>query len=209
MPPDMQLTDSHTTEYIQRLREEPVLLALTSEAQAYLRRIGDTRNLAFLALRETEHFYYKTAAVYGAMRHLVATAKASPDGVAAEPVADPAAMAATPATAPNGAAADGDEGEKFTDLIKLQIPQVRRRRVVLPRGIGRPTLLCPFPFPAHLCHTYAMANGPLHNILTVTLTPFAASARAICGSSAIMTRDPCRGHQSSQGRAWGRSGCSA
>lgn len=119
----MQLTDSHTTEYIQRLREEPVLLALTSKAGAYLRRIGDTRNLAFLALRETEHFYYKSDTVYAAMCALVAAAKSAPDGAVADP---PAEAAPTNGAAP-AAPGSGDDGEVFTDPIKLRIPMVRLR----------------------------------------------------------------------------------
>lgn len=84
----VQLTDSHTTEYIARLREEPILLALADKAIAYFQRVRDTRNVAFVALRQAEHFYYKTETVYAAMRNLVEASKAS--GV------DPADVKATP-----------------------------------------------------------------------------------------------------------------
>lgn len=91
----LQLTDSHTTEYIARLREEPVLLALADKAVAYFKRVKEPRNVAFVALRQAEHFYYKTDTVYAAMRALVEASKAS--GV------EPADVKATPAPAVAGA----------------------------------------------------------------------------------------------------------
>ena len=116
------MTDSHTTEYIARLREEPLLLALSHKVSVYLARIGDEANRAHIALRQTEHFYYKTAAVYGAMRNLVEVAKTrdiTPEG------AEGAVAAAAPngaAPAANGTAEDPAE-EKFDDLIKLPMPK--------------------------------------------------------------------------------------
>ena len=98
-----QLTDSHTTEYIARLREEPVLLALADKAVAYFQRVKDPRNVAFVALRQAEHFYYKTDTVYAAMRALVEASKAS--GV------EPADVKATPTPAAPGAHAGGAENK--------------------------------------------------------------------------------------------------
>ena len=54
-----QIIDPHTKEYVERLRDEPVLLALAQNAQRYVERIGDTRTASRLALRRVEHVYYK------------------------------------------------------------------------------------------------------------------------------------------------------
>lgn len=84
----MQLTDSHTTEYITRLREEPILLALADKAVSYFQRVKDAKNVAFVALRQAEHFYYKTENVYLSMRKLAEASKVG--GV------EPADVKATP-----------------------------------------------------------------------------------------------------------------
>jgi translation initiation factor 3 subunit C len=97
----MQLTDSHTTEYIARLREEPILLALADKAVSYFQRIKDNRNFAFVSLRQAEHFYYKTESVYVAMRNLIEASKAS--GVEpADVKATPSETAAEKSSQPNG-----------------------------------------------------------------------------------------------------------
>ncbi|GIL91165.1 hypothetical protein Vretimale_18799 [Volvox reticuliferus] len=66
----LQVIDPHTHEYMARLRDEPVYLALGSKVLEYLQRVGDTTGSAKVALRLVEHLYYKTAAVYDAMRKL-------------------------------------------------------------------------------------------------------------------------------------------
>jgi hypothetical protein len=43
-----------------RLRDEPVFLALSQKVHDYFARISDTRNQSKVALRLIEHFYYKT-----------------------------------------------------------------------------------------------------------------------------------------------------
>lgn len=116
------MTDSHTTEYIARLREEPLLLALSHKVSVYLERIGDQANRAEIALRQTEHFYYKTDAVYGAMRHLVEVAKTR-DITPAGAEGGQENAAPNGAAAANGAAAEGEGEEKFDDLIKLPMPK--------------------------------------------------------------------------------------
>ncbi|KAF5842012.1 eukaryotic translation initiation factor 3 subunit 8 N-terminus-domain-containing protein [Dunaliella salina] len=66
----LQVIDPHTHEYMTRLKDEPVLLALAQKVSDYLQRNGDMRNLAKVTLRLVEHFYFKTQAVYNAMRKL-------------------------------------------------------------------------------------------------------------------------------------------
>lgn len=42
-PPPSQVIDPHTHEYMARLRDEPVFLALAQKVHEYFGRIGDTR----------------------------------------------------------------------------------------------------------------------------------------------------------------------
>lgn len=65
-----QVIDPHTHEYMTRLKDEPVFLALAQKVADYLTDIGDLKNLPKVTLRLVEHFYYKTQAVYDAMRKL-------------------------------------------------------------------------------------------------------------------------------------------
>eukprot|EP00775_Hariotina_reticulata_P009995 gene9995-10150_t len=56
----LRVIDPHTHEYMDRLRDEPVFLALAQKVHDYFARINDTRNQSKVALRLIEHFYYKT-----------------------------------------------------------------------------------------------------------------------------------------------------
>ena len=66
----MQVIDPHTHLYLDRLKDEPVLLALAAKTSAYLTRLDDTRTLSSIALRRMEHFYHKTQGVYEAMKQI-------------------------------------------------------------------------------------------------------------------------------------------
>eukprot|EP00193_Tetraselmis_chui_P013756 CAMPEP_0177770216 /NCGR_PEP_ID=MMETSP0491_2-20121128/10794_1 /TAXON_ID=63592 /ORGANISM="Tetraselmis chuii, Strain PLY429" /LENGTH=962 /DNA_ID=CAMNT_0019287391 /DNA_START=118 /DNA_END=3006 /DNA_ORIENTATION=+ len=116
----LQVTDPHTNEYLERLKDEPVFLALASLTTDYVVRIGDYASVSRLALRRMEHLYYKTHPVYAAMRKMVlmqqqtaaeeeaveAAAAEEEDGGDLDPDADP----------------EADKGPKFED-IKLAMPQ--------------------------------------------------------------------------------------
>lgn len=76
-PPTHQVIDPHTHEYKERLKDEVILLALAQRTTAYLQRTGDSKYLPRIALRQVEHFYYKTQSVYAAMRTMVLTEQAA------------------------------------------------------------------------------------------------------------------------------------
>lgn len=65
-----QVIDPHTHQYLDRLRDEPLFLALAQKVSDYMSRCGDHRGLARTALRRVEHFNHKTDAVYETMRRL-------------------------------------------------------------------------------------------------------------------------------------------
>lgn len=66
----LQVIDPHTTEYLDRLRDEPYFLVLATVVANYLVRMEDLVALSRIRLRLIEHYYYKTNTVYAAMRQL-------------------------------------------------------------------------------------------------------------------------------------------
>ncbi|DBA87382.1 hypothetical protein WJX77_002170 [Trebouxia sp. C0004] len=67
----LQVLDPHTNLYLERMKDEPLFLALAQKVTEYLERLRDVRGLSKMALRRVEHLYYKNDLVYGAMRKLV------------------------------------------------------------------------------------------------------------------------------------------
>ena len=72
---DLQVIDPHTHQYMERMRDEVAFSALAAKASEYLERRGDNKNQARIALRRVEHFYFKTDAVYDAIRRMAAAQK--------------------------------------------------------------------------------------------------------------------------------------
>jgi len=54
----LQNIDPHTTEYIDRLRDETGLYALIVRSQLYFEKINHTESLFQICMRRVEHLYY-------------------------------------------------------------------------------------------------------------------------------------------------------
>ncbi|PSC74602.1 Eukaryotic translation initiation factor 3 subunit C [Micractinium conductrix] len=106
----LKTLDPHANEYMDRLKDEAVLLALAQKVSEYLEAQGELAKLAGVALKRIQHFYYKTDVVYSAMRKL------------ALQQAQESAQAQEPAPAAEAEVMDGEEVEGATELIVVKIP---------------------------------------------------------------------------------------
>uniref|UniRef100_A0A061RYI4 Eukaryotic translation initiation factor 3 subunit C n=1 Tax=Tetraselmis sp. GSL018 TaxID=582737 RepID=A0A061RYI4_9CHLO len=120
----LQVTDPHTNQYLERLKDEPIFLALASMCSQYLERVEDNASVARLALRRMEHLYDKTAPVYSAMRKMVETLKqhASAEAASLEAAEAAAAAAADGEPAPDEEAGDED-GKAGQEQVRVAMPQ--------------------------------------------------------------------------------------
>lgn len=55
----LQSIDPHTTDYIDRLRDEPSLYAVLVRAQSYIEKHNMLENLPRIIIRRLDHLYYK------------------------------------------------------------------------------------------------------------------------------------------------------
>ena len=66
----LQVLDPHTHQYMERMKDEPLFLALASKASDYVAGRQDYKSQAKIALRRIEHFYFKSEPVYEAIRRM-------------------------------------------------------------------------------------------------------------------------------------------
>ena len=87
----LQVIDPHTEDYVDRLKDELVILAVAQKVSNYFAKTAQHSVVARIALRQVEHLYCKTEAVYKAMRALAEIKKK--EAASAEPAAEPEAKA--------------------------------------------------------------------------------------------------------------------
>ncbi|GAA0149207.1 translation initiation factor [Lithospermum erythrorhizon] len=96
----LQVIDPHTREYVERLRDEPMLSVLAQNIQDYL-VAGDNKSAAKVALKRVELIYYKPQEVYAAMKNLAEqTGDVELESESVEVSKVPPAFVATPELVP-------------------------------------------------------------------------------------------------------------
>jgi hypothetical protein len=67
----LQNMDPHVTEYVDRLKDEPLLYNLIVRAQAYLQLKNQTENVCRAMMRRLEHLYYKASNMHVSVINLI------------------------------------------------------------------------------------------------------------------------------------------
>ncbi|CAN4108259.1 unnamed protein product [Withania somnifera] len=120
----LQVIDPHTSQYVERLRDEPLFLVLAQNVQRYLEQAGDYKGASKVALKQVEFIYYKPQGVYDAMRKLAeltegGEAESVEDNKVVEESRGPTAFVATPELVPRKPAFEENSRTLMDNLVSL------------------------------------------------------------------------------------------
>ncbi|KAM3219396.1 eukaryotic translation initiation factor 3 subunit C [Capsicum annuum] len=120
----LQVIDPHTSQYVERLRDEPLFLVLAQNVQRYLEHTGDFKGAAKVALKQVEFIYYKPQGVYDAMRKLAELTEGGEtesveDNKAVEESRGPTAFVVTPELVSRKPAFEENSRTLMDNLVSL------------------------------------------------------------------------------------------
>ncbi|KAK4739497.1 hypothetical protein R3W88_003194 [Solanum pinnatisectum] len=120
----LQVIDPHTSQYVERLRDEPLFLVLAQNVQRYLEQMDDYKGAAKVALKQVEFIYYKPQGVYDAMRKLAeltegGEAESVEENKVVEESRGPTAFIATPELVPRKPAFEENSRTLMDSLVSL------------------------------------------------------------------------------------------
>lgn len=57
----LQACDAHSTEYVERLKDERTVCAILADLEKYLEKKGTTEEMCRLYIKRVEHVYYRVS----------------------------------------------------------------------------------------------------------------------------------------------------